>query len=309
MAKADIQNPAFTNEDKAREALEAVRWPDGAVCPHCGNCDPEKVAKGHGKAHRPGLYYCAACNGQFTVTGGTVMERSKIPLSKWLLAMHLMGSSKKGISAHQLHRMLAVTYKSAWFMCHRIREAMRPAKYPGPLGGLDEIVEVDESYIGGKASNRKSRRVGKKKIVVALVHRGGDVRTFPINKVNSRKMGALVRRNVSRKSYLMTDDSNIYPKLGKEFRRHSAVNHSIEEYVRGGAHVNNCENYFSIFKRGVNGVYHHISEEHMPLYLAEFDFRYNNRSGLGINDGERATLAMKGIEGKRLTYRPTDTTL
>src|SRR5229473_750366 len=220
MAKADIQNPAFTNEDKAREALEAVRWPDGAVCPHCGNCDPEKVAKGHGKAHRPWLYFCAACNGQFTVTVGTVMERSKIPLSKWLLAMHLMGSSKKGISAHQLHRMLAVTYQTAWFMCHRIREAMRPAKYPGPLGGKDEIVEVDETFIGGKATNPKSR---------------------------------------------------------KKFARHSAVNHSIEEYVRGGAHVNTAENYFSILKRGINGVYHHVSHEHLPMYLAEFNFRYNNR--------------------------------
>jgi transposase-like protein len=237
---------------------------------------------------------------------GTVFERSHLPLNKWLMAAFLMCASKKGMSAHQMHRMLGISYKSTWFMLHRLREAMRPAKYPGPLGGLDEIVEVDESYVGGKATNRKSRRVGKKQAIVALVHRGGDVRTFPISKVNSRKMGALVRRNISRKSYLMTDDSNIYPKLGKEFRRHSAVNHSIEEYVRGGAHVNNCENYFSILKRGINGVYHHVSHEHMPLYLAEFDFRYNARSGLGVNDPERAGKLLKGIVGKRLTYRRPD---
>src|SRR5713226_2803727 len=168
MAKADIQNPAFTNEDKAREALEAVRWPDGAVCPHCGNCDPEKVAKGHGKAHRPGLYYCADCNGQFTVTVGTVMERSKIPLSKWLLAMHLMGASKKGMSALQLSRMLGVTYKSAWFMCHRIREAMKPGKR-GPIGGQGKVVEADETGIGGSKVNRAfAKKEPKKHSVMTL---------------------------------------------------------------------------------------------------------------------------------------------
>jgi transposase-like protein len=297
----DLTNPAFTDEDEARKLLETSRWPDGPVCPFCGQMDTVKPLGGNSMG--PGWYYCTDCQDKFTVRVGTLYERSHIPLHKWLLATHLMSSSKKGISAHQLHRMLGVTYKTAWFMSHRIREGMRPAKYPGPLGGLDEIVEVDETYVGGKAPNRKSRKVAKKKIVVALIHRGGNVRTFPVKRVNSRHMGALLRRNVSRKSYLMTDDSNVYPKLGKEFRRHSAVNHSIEEYVRGGAHVNNCENYFSIFKRGVNGVFHHISEEHLPRYLAEFDFRYNNRAGLGVNDGERAALALKGIEGKRLTYR------
>jgi transposase-like protein len=296
----ELQNRVFLDETKARQWLERHLWPDGPVCGHCGS-----VNNATPLGTRPGWYQCnaAECRSQFTVTVGTVFERSDIPLNKWLMCAFLMCASKKGMSAHRLHRMLGISYKSTWFMCHRIREAMRPAKYPGPLGGLDEIVEVDESYVGGKASNRKSRRVAKKQVIVALVHRGADARTFPISKVNSRKMGALVRHNVSRKSYLMTDDSNIYPKLGKEFRRHSAVNHSIEEYVRGGAHVNNCENYFSIFKRGVNGVYHHISEEHMPLYLAEFDFRYNARSGNGVNDKARTEKALKGIVGKRLTYR------
>ena len=298
-----LQNKVFQDADKAREWLERHLWADGR---ECGYCRTEN--KSTPIATRSGWYQCnhPDCRKQFSVTVGTVFERSHIPLNKWLMCAFLMCASKKGMSAHQMHRMLGISYKSTWFMCHRIREAMRPAKYPGPLGGLDEIVEVDESYIGGKASNRKSRMVAKKKIVVALVHRGGDVRTFPINKINSRKMGALVRRNVSRKSYLMTDDSNIYPTLGNEFRRHSAVNHSIEEYVRGGAHVNNCENYFSIFKRGVNGTYHHISEEHVPLYLAEFDFRYNARSWLGVNDSARAERALKGIVGKRLTYRRPD---
>jgi transposase-like protein len=299
----ELQNKVFHDEGKARQWLERHLWPDGPVCGHCGTLNKSTPIE-----TRPGWYQCneTECRSQFTVMVGTVFERSHLPLNKWLMAAFLMCASKKGMSAHQMHRMLGISYKSTWFMLHRLREAMRPAKYPGPLGGLDEIVEVDESYVGGKATNRKSRRVGKKQAIVALVHRGGDVRTFPISKVNSRKMGALVRRNISRKSYLMTDDSNIYPKLGKEFRRHSAVNHSIEEYVRGGAHVNNCENYFSILKRGINGVYHHVSHEHMPLYLAEFDFRYNARSGLGVNDPERAGKLLKGIVGKRLTYRRPD---
>jgi transposase-like protein len=239
---------------------------------------------------------------------GTVFERSHIPINKWLMAAFLMCASKKGMSAHQMHRMLGVSYKSTWFMLHRLREAMRPAKYPGPLGGKFKIVEVDESYIGGKATNRKSRKVREKQAIVALVQRGADVRTFPVNKVNKRTLNALLRRQVSKKSYLMTDDSNIYPAVGKKFTRHQSVNHSIEEYVRGDAHVNTAENYFSILKRGINGVYHHVSHEHLPMYLAEFDFRYNARSALGVNDPERAGKLLKGIVGKRLTYRRPDET-
>ena len=299
---ANLQNPIFTDETKAREWLEARIWPTGPVCPHCGSTGDDVTAL-NGKAHRPGLYQCSSCREQFTVTVKTVFERSKIPLSKWLAALFLLTASKKGVSAHQVHRSLDISYKSAWFMMHRLREALRPASYPRPLGGLEETVEVDETYVGGKATNRKSRKVRAKQAVVALVHRGADARSFPIRKVNSRHMNALLGKQVSKKSYLMTDDSNVYPKIGKKFRDHQAVNHSIEEYVRGDAHVNNAENYFSILKRGITGVYHHVSHEHLPMYLAEFDFRYNARSGLGVNDYERAELAAKGITGKRLTYR------
>jgi transposase-like protein len=237
---------------------------------------------------------------------GTVFERSHIPLNKWLMCAFLMCSSKKGMSAHQLHRMLGISYKSTWFMCHRIREAMKPGQFNGPLGGKFKTVEVDETYVGGKATNRKSRRVKPKTAVVALVQRDGDVRSFPIKKVNSRTMSALLRKQVSKKVHLMTDDSNIYPKIGKKFNRHSTVNHSIEEYVRGDVYTNTVENYFSILKRGIIGTYHHISNEHMPMYLTEFDFRYNNRSKLGIDDPARAAKALKGIVGKRLTYRRPD---
>jgi transposase-like protein len=301
----ELQNRVFHDEGKARKWLEGHLWPDGPVCGYCGtvnNATPIET--------RPGYFQCNAkeCRSQFTVMVGTVFERSHIPLNKWLMASFLMCASKKGMSAHQMHRMLGVSYKSTWFMLHRLREAMRPAKYPGPLGGKFKIVEVDESYIGGKATNRKSRKVREKQAIVALVQRGADVRTFPIKKVNSRTLNSLLRKQVSKKSYLMTDDSNIYPKIGKKFTRHFAVNHSIEEYVRGNAHVNTAENYFSILKRGINGIYHHVSHEHLPMYLAEFDFRYNARSGLGVSDPERAGKLLKGIVGKRLTYRRPDET-
>ena len=203
---SDLQNPIFHNEDEARKALEAVRWPDGPFCPHCGNSDPEKIAKGQGRAHRPGLYYCAACNGQFTVTIGTVMERSKIPLSKWLFAMHLMGASKKGMSALQLSRMLGVTYKTAWFLCHRIREAMTPSER-GPVGGENKVVEADETFIGGKAKNRAyAKKEPKKHVVLALVDRDGNSYSFHIANVQAKTLRETIVRVASRKSHLMTDE-------------------------------------------------------------------------------------------------------
>jgi transposase-like protein len=306
---ADLQNPAFQDEDKAREALEAIRWPDGPFCPHCGNSDQAKIAKGEGKAHRPGLYYCAACNGQFTVTVGTVMERSKIPLSKWLMAMHLMGASKKGMSALQMQRMLGVTYKSAWFLCHRIREAMKPAN-PSPLGGEGKIVEADEMAVGGKSKNRAFRKKAiPKQIVVALVERGGGARSFHVGKGKRgrvRDLRPFLVTNASRKSRLMTDQDKNFVRIGEEFAGHDTVDHHRAEYARGDVTTNTVEGFFSIFKRGVVGVYHHVSEAHIDRYLAEFDFRYSNRAKLGVTDGERATLIAKGIEGKRLTYRPTN---
>jgi transposase-like protein len=308
---ANLQKPVFTNEDRAREALEAIRWPDGPFCAHCGNSNQEKIAKGHGKAHRPGLYYCAECNSQFTVTVGTVMERSHIPLSKWLLAMHLMGASKKGISAHQLHRMLGVTYKSAWFMAHRIREAMAPLKAE-PLGGNGKIVEADTTYIGGKEANkhvskRDPKKIGGvgKQIVHTLVEREGKARSHHVANIGGRTLRPILVKHVSRKSTLMTDTAGGYMGVGKEFARHGMVDHGALEYVRGDVHSNTVEGYFSILKRGITGVYHHVSEAHLRRYLAEFDFRYNERSALGVSDGERAARIAKGIEGKRLTYRPT----
>ncbi len=305
MAKAAIQNRAFHDDDAAREALEAVRWPEGPVCPHCGNLDQEKIAKGQGKAHRPGLYYCAACNGQFTVTIGTVMERSKIPLSKWLFAMHLMAASKKGMSAHQMHRMLGITYKSAWFLCHRIREAMSDDK-PTPMGGAGKIVEADETYVGGKERNRhRSKRTGEvgsagKQAVFSLVERNGKVRSAHVASVTTKNLREMLLANVYPRTKIMTDGAGQYRHLNRDFP-HDVVNHDAGEYVRGDAHTNTIEGFFSIMKRGINGVYHHVSEQHLKRYLAEFDFRYNARE---IEDAERTVEAMKGIEGKRLTYRP-----
>jgi transposase-like protein len=301
---SDLQNPAFTDDDKARRALEAIRWPDGPICPQCGNADQDKIALGQGIAHRPGLYYCAACNGQFTVTVGTVMERSKIPLSKWLFAMHLMGASKKGMSALQLQRMLGVSYKTAWFMCHRIREAMNPAK-PGPIGGENKVVEADETFIGGKKKNRAFAKVEPKKhTVLALVDRDGESRSFHVADVTSKTLREKIVANASRKSYLATDELASYESIGKEFSGHGTVNHSADEYVRLGGflHINTAECRFSLMKRAVFGTHHSVSEAHLPRYLVEWDFKWNTRK---MKDGERAALIAKGIEGKRLTYRPT----
>jgi hypothetical protein len=214
-----------------------------------------------------------------------------------------MNSSKKGISAHQLHRMLDITYKSAWFMAHRVREAMKPSK-PSPIGGHGKVVEADETHVGGSAKNRAyAKKPPKKKIVLSLVERGGHVRSFHIAKVNAKTLRPLIVKTASRKSRLMTDEGKWFERLGEEFASHETVNHWQDEYVRGDVYTNTAENYFSILKRGIYGVYQHVSEAHLRRYLAEFDFRYSNRAKLGVNDGERAARAIKGAEGKRLTYR------
>jgi transposase-like protein len=317
---ATFQTAIFNNEDKAREALEAVRWPDGPVCPHCG-ATGDDVAKVEGNKHRPGLYYCNACEGQFTVTVGTVFERSKIPLSKWWLAVHLLNSSKKGFSAHQLHRTLKVTYKTAWFMMHRIREAMRTGGL-APMGGTGHVVEIDETVIGKLegAPKRTYQGYGQqwRNVVMSLVTRGGSVRSFHIEGTTSAQVLPIIKANLQTETFVMTDEGSWYRSLGETFTQHEAVNHSAKEYVRRDfswhtgkltrvkISTNTVEGYFSIFKRGMKGVYQHCSEKHLHRYLAEFDFRYNHRIALGYNDGERAALAMKGIEGKRLTYRPTN---
>jgi hypothetical protein len=258
---------------------------------------------------RPGLYYCADCNGQFTVTVGTVMERSKIPLSKWLFAMHLMAASKKGMSAHQLHRMLGVTYKSAWFMAHRIREAMTETG-SAPMGNTGGAVQVDETYYGNTSKRAKGYKKGHKHkaSIIALVDQDtGKARAFHVERATVDEMCKIVFTNIRRKATLVTDEHGIYHFIGRQFGDHQTVFHAAREYVnKEGFTTNNVENFFGVFKRGMRGTYHFCGQQHLQRYLAEFQFRYNNRSGLGITDGERAALAMKGIEGKRLTYRPTN---
>ena len=295
---SDIIAPRHKNEFAARRHLERVRWPNGPVCPHCGTVDRASRIKGG----RKGLWFCNACRKQFSITVGTLFERSHVPLHKWLLAVHLLSASKKGMSSHQLHRMLGVTYKTAWFMSHRIREAMRDFN-PSPLGGENKTVEADESYVGGKAKNRAFGPPPKKEAVFALVEREGKVRSFHVPAVNAKTLRPILVTQIDRKSYLMTDEWGSYVRVGREFAGHGTVNHSIKEYVRGGFwHTNTVENYFSILKRGINGVYQHVSQKHLKRYLGEFDFRYNTRD---IEDHERAAQALRGIEGKRLTYRRT----
>jgi transposase-like protein len=302
---ANLQNPIFTDETKAREWLEARVWPNGPVCPHCGATGHD-VTPLHGKAHRPGLYQCSQCREQFTVTVKTVFERSKIPLSKWLAALFLMIASKKGVSAHQIHRSLGISYKTAWFLCHRLREAMRSGGL-APMGGSGKTVEIDETLQGrvegaprivawGQHSSWRNR-------VLTLVERGGSARSFHVTDATMASLLPVIRDNIKRESTVITDELSAYKKLGDDFAKHEAVNHSAKEYVRGDITTNTVEGYFSIFKRGMRGVYQHCKEKHLHRYLSEFDFRYNTRKSLGYNDLMRAEELAKGIKGKRLTYR------
>jgi transposase-like protein len=306
-----IFDPIFTDETKARAYLEAQRWPDGPVCPFCGQFETVKAMPVTGSMG-PGWYHCNECRKKFTVRVGTLYERSHIPLHKWLYATHLLCASKKGMSSHQLARMLDVTYKTAWFMAHRIREGMAPKK-SSPLGGEGKIVEADTTYIGGKEKNkhawqRDPKNIGGrgKQIVHTLVERGGRARSNHIANVSGKTLRPVVMKQVDRKSSLMTDTAGGYMAMGKEFARHEMVDHGADEYVRGDAHSNTVEGYFSILKRGIIGTYHHVSEAHLKRYLGEFDFRYNERMGLGVDDMQRMDKALKGIDGKRLTYRRTN---
>ncbi|HEV2629527.1 MAG TPA: IS1595 family transposase [Pseudolabrys sp.] len=301
----NLTDPVFTDEAKAREHLEEIRWPDGPVCPHCGSVD--KVYRLNGTKHRPGLIHCNNCDGSFTVTTGSVMESSHVPLNKWVLAFRLMASSKKGMSAHQLHRTIVVTYKTAWFMAHRIREAMRDAA-PTTMGGEGRIIESDETYWGPKDKDTgpmKGRRKGKpghggKSKIVSLVERDGRSRSFKVDDIKTATLHGILRDNVSTKSRLMTDEGMAH---NFAFVSHEKVHHGSGEYARGDVTTNTVEGFFGVFKRGMRGTYQHCGEQHLQRYLDEFDFRYSNRAKLGVNDTERAALAIKGAAGKRLTYR------
>ena len=312
-----LTDKIFTDENAAREHLEALRWSAGCSCPLCGGTEKIAPVKMMSKPSKlkpesvevKGFYHCGDCRRKFTVRTGTVYERSHIALNLWVLATHLLCSSKKGMSAHQLHRMLGVTYKTAWFMAHRIREAMMETNLP-PIGGKGKHVQADETYIGKKKEQPKTRTDGRpfkhsprgtntKNAVVSLVSEG-KARTFHVDRADADTVRNILVTNVSRDTDLVTDESRLYTKVGAEFASHETVNHGNNEYVRNGITTNNVENYFSIFKRGMIGTYQHCSEKHLGRYLMEFDFRYNNRD---ISDFERAEAALKGSDGKRLTYR------
>jgi transposase-like protein len=311
----NITAPQFNDENSAREHLEALRWPNGPFCPHCGSVAAKRLPAQHGrpsKSHpegaiRAGVIQCNDCRQQYSITVGTLFERSKIPLHKWLLATYLLSSSKKGMSAHQLHRMLGVTYKSAWFMFHRIREAMRDES-GDLLGKGGGKVEVDETYVGrDRTKEQKGGGASHKLKVVTLVDRQtGIARSRMIENVRIEEIGPIVRGNLAREAHLMTDELILYRNLGRNQAGHEVVSHGKGEYVRGDAHTNTIEGFFSIFKRGIKGIYQHVGKQHLHRYTAEFDFRYSNRIANGINDGERTDKALLGIFGRRLMYRRPD---
>ena len=305
MAKSILNASVLQSETTAYAWVEARLWPNGPVCPHCGGFD--RISKMQGKSTRVGTYKCYQCRKQFTVKVGTVFEDSHVPMRVWLQAIYLLCSSKKGISSNQLARTLGVTLKTAWFMSHRIREAMRVVGME-PMGGAGETVEADETFIG-RIDGEKKRRAGwgHKNAVLTLVQRGGSARSFHIEDTSAGQVHSIVRRNVARESALMTDEARHYDDIGTAFASHETVKHSDDEYVRyEGDRVistNTVEGYYSIFKRGMKGVYQHCAEKHLHRYLAEFDFRYSNRVRLGVDDVQRTEHALKGVVGKRLTYR------
>jgi transposase-like protein len=300
MANSILSKHVLQSEAAAIAWVEARVWPEGPICPHCGGV--ERIGKMGGKATRIGLWKCYQCRKQFTVKVGTVFEDSHVPMNLWLQAMYLLCSSKKGISSNQLHRTLGVTLKTAWFMAHRIREAMRVVGV-GPMGGSGKIVEVDETFYGQVKGEPKRRGTGHKHVVLSLVERDGSARSFHVEGTRMADINPVIRANLARESRMMTDEAQYYGEVGREMAQHEMVNHKREEYVRGDVHTNTAEGFFSIFKRGMKGIYQHCSEKHLHRYLAEYDFRYSNRVRLGVDDVERTARAVKGIVGKRLTYR------
>jgi transposase-like protein len=319
-----LAKPYFHNEKAAFKHLERLLWKGGVVCPKCGTVDRagrlEGVKGKNGKV-RLGLWKCYECRKQFTVRVGTVFESAHIPLHKCLQAVHLIASSKKGISSHQLHRILEIQYKSAWFLAHRIREAMRDGSL-APMGGSGKVVEADETYIGRLQGQPAKGGSHTKNIVLTLVERGGGARSFHVESTSIADIVPILKANIAKETGLMTDEAPVYKGAGQDFDSHEAVNHGEREYVRYWNEVTNkrrpdgkpivetttittntVEGYYSIFKRGMKGVYQHCSEKHLHRYLAEFDFRYSNRIALGVDDQDRAEKAILGVVGKRLTYR------
>ncbi len=326
MATAILKQPHFHDEQAAFAVLEEIMWPEGPTCPHCGATDrinrlavqKSKPSKKHPQGRDVhGLWKCYHCRGKLTVRKGTIFEDSHLDLHLWFQAAFLMCSSKKGVSANQLHRTLGCTLKTAWFVAHRLREAMAPSGKLDPMGGIGRIVEADETYMGRK--NKPSGpstfvsgfgwveppRIDAQRKIVSLVERGGSVRSFHVDRVDGQTVREILLANVDKSSELMTDEAGVYKAPGCHFSAHYSVNHSAEEWVRDYAHTNTIEGYFSIFKRGMKGVYQHCKEKHLHRYLAEFDFRYSNRIALGVNDEARTVRMLQGAKGKRLTYGPT----
>lgn len=302
MTASILTEPQFSDETAAFAFVEARLWPKGPVCHHCQS--GARVGKMNGKTTRIGLYKCYACRKPFTVRMGTVFEASHIEMHKWLQAIYLMCSSKKGISTNQLHRTLRISLKSAWFLSHRIREAMT-SLHMEPMGGAGAIVEVDETFIGKKEGVEVRRGFAHKHAVMTLVERGGSARSFHVDSTRSADLLPIIKANVHPGSHIMTDEARQYRQLDKHFTEHDFVRHSAGEYGRGIVHINTAEGFYSIFKRGMKGIYQHCSERHLHRYVTEFDFRYSNRVRLGVNDTERADKALLGVVGKRLTYRTT----
>jgi transposase-like protein len=305
MAKAVLSAPQFQTEAGAFAYVEARLWPNGPICHHCG--ERERIGRLQGKSTRAGLYKCYRCRKPFTVRMGTIFESSHLPLHLWLQVIHLMCASKKGIASRQVQRMLQCSMKTAWFLTHRIREAMNenPGVFYSPLGGAGATIKTDVTYVGGKAENRAYGPIPPKQAVTTLVERGGAVRSFHIPNVTASTLHNIVGLHAHRDRRFMTDEAPTYMLFGWNFASHGTVRHSDKEYVRGDVHTNTAEGYFSILKRGIFGVYHHVSEAHLKRYLCEFDFRYTHRIARGVDDVKRADLALEGVKGKRLTYRTT----
>ena len=298
-----LNQPFFQDEEAAYVKLESIVWPNGATCPHCGSTD--RMKKMGGTATRPGLYKCYACRKQSRVTVGTVFESSHVKLHVWLQAMYLICRSKKGISSNQLARTLGVTVKTGWFMSHRLREAMKSGTVLPPMGGAGVTVEIDETFIGQKKDIPKQRGYAHKHAILTLVERGKGSRSFHVEGTAAADLLPIIKANVEPGTRVMTDEAGQYAHLNKHFAEHGFVRHGAGEYGRGDVHTNTVEGFYSVFKRGMKGVYQHCSERHLHRYVAEFDFRYNNRVKLGVDDAERTVNALRGIVGKRLTYRPS----